>query len=235
MTRTASRAADHATPYGRRVETHGIGGSHRRVIEEVPPGARVLDVGCATGYLAAALTARGCRVVGFERDPESAAVAEAHCERVIVGDLESAGDRARLSDGMDVVVFGDVLEHLVDPWAALRWAHGLLAPGGFVVASIPNVAAWPVRLGLLAGRFEYADLGLLDRTHLRFFTRASARRLAEDAGYTVERERFAHLERRPGPVHRTFPFAMSLVDRASARLLPGLFAQQFILRLRPRG
>jgi hypothetical protein len=104
-----------------------------------------------------------------------------------------------------------------------------------VVTSLPNVAAWPVRLGLLAGRFEYADLGLLDRTHLRFFTHRTARELARGAGFSVERERFAHLERKPGPLRRALPLPMSLLDRALARLLPGLFAQQFVMRLRPQG
>jgi 2-polyprenyl-3-methyl-5-hydroxy-6-metoxy-1,4-benzoquinol methylase len=131
------------------------------------------------------------------------------------------------------VVFGDVLEHLVDPWEALRVARGLLAPGGVAIVSVPNVAAWPVRFGLLAGRFDYADFGLLDRTHLRFFTRRSAHELVQAAGYEIERERFVHLERKLGPVRRALPLPTSVADRALARLWPGLFAQQFVMRLRP--
>jgi 2-polyprenyl-3-methyl-5-hydroxy-6-metoxy-1,4-benzoquinol methylase len=218
--------------YGRRVERHGLGGSHRRILDEVPPGSRVLDLGCASGYLSALLAERGCTVTGFERDPLAAAQAREDCERVIVGDLESESDRAEIPSGFDVVVIGDVLEHVTDPWDALRFVRGLLAPGGIVVLSLPNVAAWPVRLDLLRGRFEYADLGILDRTHLRFFTRASAHALVRDAGFVVERERFVHLERRPGPLRRALPLPMSVFDRALARVLPGLFAQQFVLRLR---
>jgi O-antigen biosynthesis protein len=226
--------AAEALPYGARVSEHGLGGSHLLMLAEVRDGARVLDVGCSTGYMAERLVARGCTVVGLERDPASAALAERWCERVIVGDVEDLGDRARIEAGFDVVLLGDVLEHLVDPWDTLRFVRGLLADGGVAVVSLPNVAAWPVRLGLLAGRFEYSDFGLLDRTHLRFFTRATAHELFDRAGFVVERERFAHLERTPGPLRRALPLPMSLVDRALARLVPGLFAQQFVLRLRPR-
>lgn len=140
--------------YAERVAVHGLGGSHALILAEVPPGSRVLDVGCASGYLAAELTARGCTVVGFERDPAAAALAEASCAELIVGDLESDADLAALPRGFDAVVIGDVLEHLTDPWRALRELRGVLAPGGVVVLSLPNVAAWPVRLGLLRGRFE---------------------------------------------------------------------------------
>ena len=223
-----------SAPYGDLVVERGLGGSHMAILAEVRDGARVLDVGCATGYLAAELSARGCEVVGLEPDPGSAAQADRSCERVVVGSFESAEDRARIPGTFDFVIFGDVLEHLVDPWDALRASRGLLSPGGVVVVSLPNIAAWPVRLGLLAGRFRYADHGLLDRTHLRFFTHRTARELARGAGFAVERERVAHLERAPGPIRRALPLPMSLVDRALARLLPGMFAQQFVMRLRPQ-
>jgi 2-polyprenyl-3-methyl-5-hydroxy-6-metoxy-1,4-benzoquinol methylase len=224
-----------AAVYRRRVESHGLGGSHHHILAEIPPGARVLDLGCASGYLAAAMAALGCTVVGFERDPAEAELARRHCEEVIVGDVEAEDERAAIPGGFDVVVMGDVLEHLADPWAVLRFVRGRLAPGGFALVSVPNVAAWPVRLGLLRGRFEYADLGILDRTHLRFFTRETAHELARSSGFAVERERLAHLERPPGPVRRALPLPANLVDRALVRLLPGLFAQQFVLRLRPVG
>ena len=224
-----------APPYGRQVAMHGLGGSHHAIAGEVGAGAgaRVLDVGCASGYLAAELSARGCSVVGIEPDPSSAAEAEAHCERIIVGRIDSPSDRSRIDGRFDFVVFGDVLEHLVDPWETLSFARDLLSPAGVVIVSIPNVAAWPVRLRLLAGSFEYTDIGLLDRTHLRFFTRSSAHELARRSGFAIERERFVHVEREPGRLYRLSPRLTSAADAAVARLLPGLFAQQFVLRLRP--
>jgi 2-polyprenyl-3-methyl-5-hydroxy-6-metoxy-1,4-benzoquinol methylase len=228
----AGSTAGTAAVYAQCVATRGLGGSHRRILEAVPPGSRVLDVGCASGYLAALLSERGCTVVGFERDPAAAALAREHCEEVVVGDLESAGDREAIPAGFGVVVIGDVLEHLADPWGALRFVRGLLAPGGIVVVSIPNVAAWPVRLDLLRGSFDYAEFGILDRTHLRFFTRASARALVRDAGFVVEHAWLVVLERDAGRLRRALPAVAGVADRVLVHLAPGLFAQQFVFRLR---
>jgi 2-polyprenyl-3-methyl-5-hydroxy-6-metoxy-1,4-benzoquinol methylase len=226
-------AVDGVAPYGEAVARRGLGAAARFMIDEVPDGVRVLDVGCATGYLAARLGARGCSVTGFERDPVAAAAAEEHCEAVVVGDIEAEADRAALPHEFDVVLLGDVLEHLVDPWTTLRCVRGLLAGGGVAVASIPNVAAWTVRLALLRGRFEYTETGLLDRTHLRFFTRATAHQLVRGAGFAIERERFAPIEQPPGLARRALPRATDIAVKSLLRLWPELMAQQFVLRLRP--
>lgn len=219
--------------YGGLVEERGLGGSHHRLLAEVRRGAKVLDVGCASGYLGGPLTESGCTVVGFERDPRAAAIARGRCACVVIGDFASEADRAVLPRDFDFVLMGDVLEHLADPWAALRAVHDLLAPGGRALVSLPNVAAWPVRLALLRGRFEYVEFGILDRTHLRFFTRESAHALARDAGFMVEHEHLVHLEREPGLLRRALPRLTHVVDRGLVRASPGLFAQQFVLRLRP--
>jgi 2-polyprenyl-3-methyl-5-hydroxy-6-metoxy-1,4-benzoquinol methylase len=230
---TGNRARLGSAPYGTVIAEHGLGASHKFILAEVSDGARVLDVGCASGYLAEALTVRGCSLVGLEPNPEAAREARNHCALVIEGTIESERDRAAVGGPFDYVLFGDVLEHLVDPWQALRSTRSLLAPGGVVIASIPNVAAWPVRFRLLRGRFDYTEIGLLDRTHLRFFTRRTAHDLAHVAGFWVERERLTHLERRAGRVRRALPLPMSVLDRLLVRLWPGMFAQQFVLRLRP--
>jgi len=148
--------------------------SHTLMVELIGGSKRVLDVGCATGYLARALRDRDCSVSGLEFDPVAAEEARPHLDTLVVGNaeeidlLEAFGEQR-----FDVVVFGDVLEHLRDPLAVLRSARRLLDDGGSVVASIPNVAHGSLRLALMAGRFDYQPLGLLDSTHLRFFTRAS--------------------------------------------------------------
>ena len=144
---------------------------------------RVLEVGCATGYFSKVLNDRGCHVVGIERDPEAAAVAEQWAERVVVGDLD-AGTLWQELEGeqFDVITFGDVLEHLRDPLTTLRTAVRLLKPSGTVVISVPNIAHGDVRIALLGGAFQYTEIGLLDRTHLRFFTKATLRDLVRDAG-----------------------------------------------------
>jgi 2-polyprenyl-3-methyl-5-hydroxy-6-metoxy-1,4-benzoquinol methylase len=215
------------------VAERGLGAAARLMLAEVHDGARVLDVGCATGYIAARLAERGCPVTGFEVDPASAALAEEHCERVIVGDLESPADRAAIPAGFDVVLLGDVLEHLVDPWAALSFVRGLLTPDGVVVTSIPNVAAWTVRLELARGSWRYTETGLLDRTHLRFFTRRTAHELVRGAGFEIERERFSPIEQPPGVLRRIAPLPTDVAVKALLRVWPELMAQQFVLRLRP--
>jgi 2-polyprenyl-3-methyl-5-hydroxy-6-metoxy-1,4-benzoquinol methylase len=228
-----SPAIARVAPYGEAVARRGLGAAARFMIDEVPDGARVLDVGCATGYVAERLTARACAVTGLERDPVAAAAAERHCEAVLVGDLESRVDREAVPRGFEVVLLGDVLEHLVDPWETLRFVRDLLAPSGFAVASIPNAAAWTVRLALMRGRFEYADQGLLDRTHLRFFTRATAHELVRGAGFAIERERFSPIEQPPGVMRRLLPRATDVAVKTLLRVWPELFAQQFVMRLRP--
>ena len=146
-------------------------------------GRRALDVGAADGFLAERLTAQGWSVTALERDPELAGRARGRCKEVVVADLESA---ARLLHGpFDAIVYGDVLEHLSDPRAALLALDQTLAPGGTVIVSVPNVAHLWVRLSLLIGRFDYADRGILDRTHLRFFTRRTLVALLREAGLSV--------------------------------------------------
>jgi 2-polyprenyl-3-methyl-5-hydroxy-6-metoxy-1,4-benzoquinol methylase len=169
--------------YDTDVDLSNRNNSHTLMVELIGGNKRVLDVGCATGYLARALRERGCTVSGFESDPEAAEEARPHLDRLVVGDVERT-DLAEAfgEERFDVVVFGDVLEHLRDPLPVLKAAKAVLAERGSVVASIPNIAHGSVRLALMAGRFDYQPLGLLDSTHLRFFTRASIEALFREAG-----------------------------------------------------
>jgi SAM-dependent methyltransferase len=160
------------------------GNVHADVVNFVPTGSRVLELGPATGYMAQAFSEqRGCTVVGIEYDPDMAARGAAFCERMIVGDLDLLDVEAELGeDRFDAIVSADVIEHLKDPLGALRRLLPFLKPDGRVVISIPNIAHSSVRLALLQGRFEYRDWGLLDSTHLRFFTRQTFERTLTDAG-----------------------------------------------------
>lgn len=157
--------------------------SHGIMLELVGRNRDVLDVGCASGELARAMRRRGCRVSGIEGDAVAAEAAQSELEFLVVGDLEEM-DLADALEGrtFDVIVFGDVLEHLRDPTAVLRQAPGIVRPGGSVVLSIPNIAHASVRLALLRGDFTYRPLGLLDETHVRFFTRSSVLALLDEAG-----------------------------------------------------
>jgi O-antigen biosynthesis protein len=217
-------------PYSQLVADLGLSDGHQMMIEAVAPGARVLDVGCAGGYLARPLSEAGCTVVGVEPDPAAAEAARAHCASVTQGDYEDPRVRAALPGPFDAFIFGDVLEHLRDPWSALAGTQTLLAPDARVIVSVPNIAHWSARLTILRGRFPHAESGLFDKTHLRFFTRRSAHELAERTGYTIEREQFTRWALPFGPLARFVP---DRGEAAAARLRPELFALQFVLTLRP--
>jgi methionine biosynthesis protein MetW len=227
--------------YAGLVAAHGLSDSHRLVLAAVPDGARVLDVGCASGYLAQQLERRGCVVTGLEPNPQAAAAARAHCVTVLEGDVEQAETRTALPDDQDAVVFADVLEHLRDPLGTLAFAKTLLAPGGRAVISLPNIAHWTGRRAVVRGRFPYADHGLFDRTHLRFFTRESAHALGRDAGFEVTEERFTTaplplegpLRARFGGDAETPSPPLAGLRRALSRRWPEMFALQVVLTLRP--
>lgn len=155
------------------------------ILSRVPAAAAVLDVGPWTGAHGRWLIERSNATVdGVEAHADAAAAAHGY-RRMIVGSIEDPEVQSQLGADYDAILFLDVLEHLVHPDAVLRAAQRWLRPGGVVLCSLPNIAHWRVRLALLRGRFEYEDAGLLDRTHLRWFTRKTARELVTDAGYEI--------------------------------------------------
>ncbi len=173
--------------YAGRIDLNNSNHPHTMAILEVRPGSRVLDIGCAAGDVARILSQRGCSVWGVENDRVAAELARAYCKGVVLGDIADLDLEETLAGtAFDVVLFLDVLEHLLDPAAALRKAAGVLAADGKVLASIPNVAHGAVRLQLLGGRFRYTDAGLLDRTHVKFFDSAGVEELFKSTGYLVE-------------------------------------------------
>lgn len=154
------------------------------------PHASILELGCASGATgAAALKSDKCgRYVGIEMDPTAAAAAREVISTVVVGDV-CAMDLGAFAGQFDVLIASEVLEHLTDPWAALRALRACLKPGGRVLASSPNVAHRAIVWQLLRGRFDYAPSGALDQTHLRWFTPATYRELFEDTGFCVDEVR----------------------------------------------
>lgn len=196
-------------------------------------GRRLLDVGCARGHLSSALAALGWNVTGIEFDPVDAAMAEESGVEVIVGSAEDV--LSNMTEKFDVIVFADVLEHFVHPSDVLKQAVSLLAPDGRIVISIPNVAHLAVRLQLLLGSFTYTDRGILDRTHLHFYTKRTLREMISSAGLAV-----FSLGATPAPIEevlprlRTFaPFRAVLEFNAlMARAWKSALAYQFIVEAR---
>lgn len=209
--------------------------SHGIMFTMTPSGSRVLETGCANGRFTRVLVEHGCTVVGVELDPVAAVQAASYCEQVITGNLEDSGLREQIPYGFDVILFGDVLEHLVRPWEVLTSLRSRLNPSGFVVVSIPNIAHWDTRIGLLRGNFDYQDTGLLDSTHLRFFTQRMLWEMMEQTGYRiVEVQRSIRLPTWVYSVRLVRRFAPKLLLPLLARLAPNLFTYQFIIKAIPK-
>ena len=189
-------------------------------------GKTVLELGCSTGYFSEALQQRGCSVVGLERDPEAANRARPFCKQVICTDLAEANWLDMVQGKFDVILIADVLEHLINPGAILASCASLLGPKGFVLISLPNVAYWRIRLALFFGQFEYTDTGILDHTHLKFFTLKTAQRLIESAGYRVTHRHVTIGFNFLGSMHPLF-------SRFGNRFCPGLLGYQQIYRAEP--
>ena len=191
----------------------------REIIDEIDVGANVvLEVGCAEGRLGAALKAEGRArwVTGLELMEEAAERAKLVLDEVLVGNLE-AMQLPFGSNRFDVIICADVLEHLVDPWVQLKRLTQHLKPGGEVIICLPNVRNWRVLLPLLFhGRWEYQEAGIMDRTHLRFFTRQDMLAYMESCGLQTTRVR---------PLgNRSRLFA-----RMGLNFLSELFAVQYVL------
>lgn len=194
-------------------------GTHQLITRWARPQSHVLDVGCASGYMMRLLRdTRGCTCVGIEA---GAAAAEAQREgfEVIEGLAPEAFDVAERYGPFDHVVLADVLEHIPEPEPVLRAVAGLLAPGGSVIVSLPNIAYVRARLRVLKGDWSYDDSGIFDRTHLRFFTVATARQLLQHCGLEVQREAFV------GPL----TYRLGERGLALTRLRPQLLANQVVL------
>lgn len=227
----------HATRSGRFLLDRGVrytlkhspSGSHMQIVGAIRPGSRVLDLGCSQGLLARPLREKQVRVTGVDAGPPEGVAAELHAyhQRDLEQPLELPGGRA-----FDYVVVADVIEHLRNRQQLLRGARRHLEEDGRLIVSTPNVALWFYRLSLLVGRFEYGPRGILDRTHVHLYTRATIRREVERAGFHVVRERATAL-----PFELIFESTgrsrvLRAIERAYwglARLWPALFAYQIVL------
>ncbi|WP_445193251.1 class I SAM-dependent methyltransferase [Sphingomonas sp. Tas61C01] len=199
----------------------------------MPSGVRVLDVGCGTGSVTAiANRAKGNDVVGVEPDEDRAGIVRSRGIAVRVGELD--GDMQRELGLFDVVMSSDVLEHVAASQTFLALLKASLRPGGMLLLSVPNVAHWSVRAMILSGRFDYEDVGIMDATHLRWFTAKSLRALLDGCGFDVVEMRQTAgstlpiyqrglLGKIPGRVRRP-------AVRAGTRLLPLMFGVQHVVK-----
>lgn len=203
-----------------------------KVASLVPRSLRVLDVGCGTGCISQLVVQeRNVTLVGIEPDGQRVAIAQKRGLNVIHGYLSE--EFFTQTGTFDVVLFIDVLEHLASPGALLEIVQKGLKPGGKVIVSVPNIAHWSVRSKLLRGTFDYEEFGIMDATHLRWFTRKTLHDLFERTGYEVV-AMDSTLGLQLSCYQSSFPFRWlsSSLKRKIARYgithAPGLFACQHI-------
>jgi len=203
--------------------------SHSQIVEMMAPNAKVLDLGCSQGLLAAPLAEKGCSVTGVDVIPPEFASKLLHSYHQ--ADLRHL-DEIRLDRAYDAVLLADVLEHLLTPREVLSSGRRRLTPEGRLIASTGNVAIWFYRISLLLGRFEYGPRGILDETHVHLYTRSTFRRLIESSGFKVVREQHTGL-----PFELIFESTgrsrwvamISHAYQALVRVWPSMFAYQVII------
>jgi len=208
------------------------GSSHRILLDLITrhsDGAgTLLDLGAAGGELGEALRKKFQRTIGFEFDVDRLPDLRTRFDQAVIADLETV---RRLPSRASVIVLADILEHLRDPSKLLACVRDALAPGGYVFISVPNIANITIRLGLLFGIFEYRERGILDSSHLRFYTMRSIKRQIEGAGFRIVAVRGSSV-----PIRLIVPKAPEFLLRLGEKMLTivtriwrGLFAYQIII------
>lgn len=196
----------------------------RQSINLIPNNTRVLDIGCATGFMGEYLKRKKkCRVIGVEQGREEAVRAKRVLDEVIVGDIEDIKTLSQIHYRFNVILMSAIVEHLKDPDKTLKAIKKLLKKDGFIIATTSNIVHWSTRLGFIKGKFEYKDFGILDNTHLRFFTIHTFKKLFEDAGYKIE---YFSID----PVGGGYP----RISMILSKFFPNLFAYQMLIKATPK-
>jgi 2-polyprenyl-3-methyl-5-hydroxy-6-metoxy-1,4-benzoquinol methylase len=159
---------------------------HDIALKHIPERSYVLELGCATGYFSAELKKKGCTVVGVDYEKEALVQAKKICDRVVWADFES-GEPLPVKEQFDRVLCMDVIEHLRNGQNFLRTLRPFLEDTSVIILSTPNVAHIRIRLKLLFGQFGYTKTGVMDETHVHFYTRDTLKECFERAGYDIEK------------------------------------------------
>ncbi len=208
------------------------GSSHRILIELIArhaKGGTLLDLGAAGGELGSALRNRFQRSIGFEYNVDCAGELKGRFDQIVIADLDRV---TQLPSNVDAIVLADVLEHLRNPAAALRLVRAALKDDGHAFISVPNIANITMRLGLLLGIFEYRERGILDRTHLRFYTARTFKREVESAGFRILETRGTSVPVRLVIGRFTPDAILRVLERLlvwTTRLWRSLFAYQIVV------
>ena len=206
---------------------------YQRVVEHLPGGGSILELGCHEGDFGEYLLEQGYSVMGIESDSRAADVARGRGLDVHVFDLEDGTTLPWPAKRFDVILAMDVLEHLRDPASVLSQLRANLSKQGLLIVTGPNVAYWANRLELLRGRWEYQEAGILDSTHLRFYTFDTWKALVSSAGFRVDAaeaaEGYLPLEHRLARMPGIGSFVKA-VSRLCVTKRPNLFGCTVLLR-----
>lgn len=215
--------------YGRSLEFHpeelDVDNINRQSVGLIPPHTKVLEIGCATGFMGKYLKkVKTCEVFGVEIGQEEAKIARKYLDKVIHADIEdpqTARDITTLGR-FDIVFSSALIEHLKDPWTALRTWKQFLKKDGSLIITTSNIAHWSMRLQLLQGKFAYQQYGILDNTHLRFFTTETFQQLVLNCGYTID---VFSIDAVGGGLPR--------ISKFLSHVFPNLFAYQMVIKAKP--
>ena len=214
---------------------------YRMVLEDVGSEKDVLELGCYDGSFSRHLVARQNRVVGVDYLAEAVKQAVAICTEAYQCDLNNPEvllTGALQGRRFDRILLMDVLEHLISPDHLLKRLSVYLKPGGSIIVTLPNIAFWGIRKMILQGNFTYGDIGILDRSHLRFYTFSTAGTFLEEAGFRIDRwEPLSYMAPLVGRLgFRKFTVTRNGTKRFEdflARRYPNFYCMQFYFRLTP--
>ncbi len=199
--------------------------SRCKIFKLIPSGSKALEIGCGSGRLANLLSIKKkCRVYCVDKEPAMAGIAKNKCVEMLNIDIERT-ELPYENGYFDCIVLGNVLEHMKDPSGILTSLKKYLSDDGVLIYSVPNIVNWHSRMTIFSGKFEYADSGIFDKTHLRFYNLNSAKKLAQDAGY-----RIIGLDVTPSIY--IFKEKLNFLWYGLAVLWKNLFADEFIIQAR---
>jgi len=208
--------------------------SHWLAFDLIGVNSKVLDIGCATGYFAKELLLKNCEVYGVDIDKDALKIADKYCKKTALSNLDQVHSLSFPKKYFDYVIVLDVIEHLAHPENVLIMAKHYLKDGGRIIISVPNISHASIRCMLLKGEFQYTDTGILDKTHLHFYTKRSFETELKRAGYKI-------LKLYPTNGMCKVPFLYKITDRLPeswqykiACMVPTLFSFQFVALVKPR-
>lgn len=206
-------------------------GSHNKMIDYVGKSKTVLEIGCGKGAVTRYLKKNGCIITCIEISEEYAIAAKNYCKDIIIENVESLNGLNLPEHHFDVILYGDVLEHLKNPSQVIKKFSQYLKNDGYIVVSIPNIANWKIRLDLLFGKFDYQNSGILDKNHIRFYTKKTIKKMIQNSDYEICKFDIAPSLPLPMLIQKKLPISLRYFI---AKYFDGLFSMQFVIKAKKK-